>query len=386
MAQKPSGYPKDMQRLSQSGPKPLVDTSKKAASFDQKLSTTTNTTFSSNTSLQTSQLDKLPNNYPKLYDFNPRNNQQTTVSVSSIPLAQSHAPYSSNNTQMSPMTNFQQLQPSQAYPQPQPFQQQFQQGQSYQQQPLQFQQFPYQQYQPTQQGQYPATQQFQSSQISQQSWPSKQSSNFLDTDGDELLKDAFRSTTASDQTKSEKLSSFSDPNSFFNQSNKFPPGMNQTLSYFSDIPMAQESDFSLLDPLKMSKSQISQQTIIEDEGTESSEESTSIFNSNTSKGAQIAEIMEAIAQSTHGASKYLHEVCDKMAKKGPTCDYTREIIDGQALFVATVTLDNFTSTKTGRSKQDAKNAGSLEVLKQFIESNDIAESSLKMILYKGKSV
>ena len=42
------------------------------------------------------------------------------------------------------------------------------------------------------------------------------------------------------------------------------------------------------------------------------------------------------------------------------------------------------STKNGRSKKEAKNMASLEVLRRLVEGDHFAESSLKMILYKGK--
>lgn len=380
MTQKPTktAYPTDALRLSQSIPKPSQEVSKKGTSTDFGMTNFgTSPSFGIPTTQQQPPTDNKATRYPNLYDFNARINPQPTADVFNQQTYFNANQFQGAQTQTQTYPQYQQFptfsQPQQL-PKFQPSQPSFQ----------QFQQ-PYNQFQTPQQVQYQPTLQVQptpmynkGAQYQQQSF---QNLNLIDTEGDDLLNDVFRVTTGASHTETSSKMSNSDPKIIFNQTKKLPPGINQASSFFSGVT-SEEVGF----PGVHQKENLRAQTNAPrgDEDSDGSEGSTSIFNSNTSKGSShVAEIMESIAQSSHGASKYLHEVCDKIGKKGLSCEFGKDTQDGQPMFVATVTLENYSSTKSGRSKQDAKNAGSLEVLRKLIENDDIAESSLKMILYRG---
>lgn len=110
------------------------------------------------------------------------------------------------------------------------------------------------------------------------------------------------------------------------------------------------------------------------------------WESNSAKfGRQnsIEEIMESVSQSAHGASKFLYEVCEQIGKEKPNCIINDITGEKQAGFIATMTLEHYSSTGEGRSKQDAKNAACFEILKELIQNDHLAESSLKMILFRS---
>ena len=184
-----------------------------------------------------------------------------------------------------------------------------------------------------------------------------------------------------------------DPIEFFGQgsttyveNNLSPPPSNfKHSNLFSDIPLSQEVDYS-----KDKNKDFFNFGSLETTPHHNNEEqfdSLSMFNSANSKGSAHAdEMIDAIARSAHGASKYLHEVCDKLSIKGIKSKIEPKTVDKQMIFTAIVSLNDFTATKSARSKQDAKNAASLEVLRQLIANDHIAESSLKMILYKGSEL
>ena len=89
---------------------------------------------------------------------------------------------------------------------------------------------------------------------------------------------------------------------------------------------------------------------------------------------QIDEMILAISTSTHGASKFLHELCDQLKKQKPVTTYDSKLVEKQPVFIAWSKLEEFTGVGEGKSKQDAKNEASLQVLKQMAESDSFAES------------
>lgn len=97
-------------------------------------------------------------------------------------------------------------------------------------------------------------------------------------------------------------------------------------------------------------------------------------------------IIQAITRSSNGACKYLYEVCDQLKLEKPTIDYTQKIVDKQPCFTATLKIKGYSASQDARSKQEAKNAAALDLLKQLAQSNRIAEGIIRMVILKDKQI
>lgn len=105
---------------------------------------------------------------------------------------------------------------------------------------------------------------------------------------------------------------------------------------------------------------------------------------NSKNTISIEDKLSAISRSVHGATKYLNEILAK-SKKNLNISFEETIVNKQPNFHCILSVDRYYAKKSGKSKQEAKNAAALELIKKMIETDPMADSYLMKILHSGKN-